>query len=336
MTDGSDVPMKTMPSGSGIHWEPVTLDAARAARERTREITVRTPLVRFDYDTDAEIYLKLECLQPIRSFKLRGSSNAILAAGREKLAGGVWTSSAGNMAQGVSYAARTIGVPAVVYMPDTAPQAKFDNVKRYGGEVRMLPVMEWAEVFRDRRNPGASGVYIHPYSDPLVMAGNAVIGLEILEDLPDVDAVIVPWGGGGLCCGIASTIKALKPACKVYACEVDTGAPLAAAFAAGKLVDVPFTPSFVDGISSPFVNEEMWTLAQELVDGALVATRAQIAEALRLIVERNRVVPEGAGATAVAAALAGLAGGGKIACIVSGGNIDVTTLITVLEGGVPN
>jgi threonine dehydratase len=297
---------------------------------------VRTPLVRFDYDTDAEIYLKLECLQPIRSFKLRGSSNAMLAAGREKLADGVWTSSAGNMAQGVSFAARAIGVPAVVYMPDTAPQAKIDNVKRYGGEVRMLPVMEWAEVFRDRRNPGASGVYIHPYSDPLVMAGNAVIGLEILEDLPDVDAVIVPWGGGGLCCGIASTIKALKPACKVYACEVDTGAPLAAAFAAGKLVDVPFTPSFVDGISSPFVNEEMWTLAQELVDGALVATRAQIAEALRLIVERNRVVPEGAGATAVAAALAGLAGGGKIACIVSGGNIDVTTLITVLEGGVPN
>jgi threonine dehydratase len=282
------------------------------------------------------MYLKLECLQPIRSFKLRGSSNAILAAGREKLAGGVWTSSAGNMAQGVSYAARAIGVPAVVYMPDTAPQAKIDNVKRYGGEVRMLPVMEWAEVFRDRRNPGASGVYIHPYSDPLVMAGNAVIGLEILEDLPEVDAVIVPWGGGGLCCGIASTIKALKPACKVYACEVDTGAPLAAAFAAGKLVDVPFTPSFVDGISSPFVNEEMWTLAQELVDGALVATRAQIAEALRLIVERNRVVPEGAGATAVAAALAGLAGGGKIACIVSGGNIDLTTLITVLEGGVPN
>jgi threonine dehydratase len=328
--------MKTASSPSGTQWSPVSLEEARAARERPRELTVRTPLVRFDYDTDAEIYLKLECLQPIRSFKLRGSSNAMLAAGREKLADGVWTSSAGNMAQGVSFAARAIGVPAVVYMPDTAPQAKIDNVKRYGGEVRMLPVMEWAEVFRDRRNPGASGVYIHPYSDPLVMAGNAVIGLEILEDLPDVDAVIVPWGGGGLCCGIASTIKALKPACKVYACEVDTGAPLAAAFAAGKLVDVPFTPSFVDGISSPFVNEEMWTLAQELVDGALVATRAQIAEALRLIVERNRVVPEGAGATAVAAALAGLAGGGKIACIVSGGNIDVTTLITVLEGGVPN
>jgi len=328
--------MKTTSSSSGIQWSPVSLDEARAARERTREIVVRTPLVRFDYDTDAEIYLKLECLQPIRSFKLRGSSNAILAAGREGLAEGVWTSSAGNMAQGVSYAARAIGVPAVVYIPDTAPQAKIDAVKRYGGEIRMLPVMEWAEVFRNRSNPGGSGVYIHPYSDPLVMAGNAVIGLELLEDLPDVDAVVVPWGGGGLCIGIASTIKALKPECKVYACEVDTGAPLAAAFEAGKLVDVPFTPSFVDGISSPFVNEEMWALAQELVDGALVATRAQIAEALRLIVERNRVVPEGAGATAVATALAGLAGGGKIACIVSGGNIDVKTLITVLEGGVPD
>ncbi len=327
--------MKTTGSTSGIQWSPVSLDEARAARERTREITVRTPLVRFDYDTDAEIYLKLECLQPIRSFKLRGASNAILAAGRDGLAEGVWTSSAGNMAQGVAYSARVLGIPAVVYMPDTAPQAKIDNVRRYGGEIRILPVMEWAEVFRNRSNPGGSGVYIHPYSDPLVMAGNAVIGLELLEDLPDVDAVVVPWGGGGLCIGIASTIKALKPECKVYACEVDTGAPLAAAFAAGELVDVPFTPSFVDGISSPFVNEEMWALAQELVDGCLVATRAQIAAALKLIVERNRVVPEGAGATAVATALAGLAGGGKVACIVSGGNIDVKTLITVLEGGVP-
>lgn len=327
--------MKAMPGKRGIHWEPVSLDAAREARERTREIAVRTPLVRFDYDTSADIYLKLELLQPIRSFKLRGSSNAILAAGREKLAGGVWTSSAGNMAQGVAYSARKIGVPAVVYMPDTAPQAKIDNVQRYGGEVRLLPVMEWAEVFRDRRNPGASGVYIHPYSDPLVMAGNAVIGLELLEDLPDLDAVVVPWGGGGLCCGIASAVKALKPGCKVYAAEVDTGAPLAAAFAAGKPVDVPFTPSFVDGISSPFVNEEMWELAQELVDGALVVSRAQIAEALRLIVERNRVVPEGAGATAIAATMAGMAGGGKVACIVSGGNIDIQKLVTILEGGVP-
>lgn len=327
--------METTDSQTAMQWNPVSLEEARAARERTREITVRTPLVRFDYDTDAQIYLKLECLQPIRSFKLRGSANAILAAGREALADGVWTSSAGNMAQGVAYTAREIDIPAVVYMPDTAPQAKIDNVKRYGGEVRILPVMEWAEVFRDRRNPGGSGVYIHPYSDPLVMAGNAVIGLELLEDLPDVDAVVVPWGGGGLCCGIASTIKALKPECKVYACEVDTGAPLAAAFAAGELVDVPFTPSFVDGISSPFVNQEMWALAQELVDGSLVATRAQIAAALKLIVERNRVVPEGAGATAVATALAGLAGGGKVACIVSGGNIDLKTLITVLEGRVP-
>ncbi len=327
--------MKAMPGGRGIHWEPVSLDAAREARDRTREIAVRTPLVRFDYDTAADIYLKLELLQPIRSFKLRGSSNAILAAGRDKLAEGVWTSSAGNMAQGVAYSARKIGVPAVVYMPDTAPQAKIDNVQRYGGEVRLLPVMEWAEVFRDRRNPGASGVYIHPYSDPLVMAGNAVIGLELLEDLPELDAVVVPWGGGGLCCGIASAIKALKPECKVYAAEVDTGAPLAAAFAAGKLVDVPFTPSFVDGISSPFVNEEMWALAQELVDGALVVSRAQIAEALRLIVERNRVVPEGAGATAVAATMAGMAGSGKVACIVSGGNIDIQKLVTILEGGVP-
>lgn len=327
--------MMTDQSRQPIHWEPVSLAEAEAARERTRGMTVRTPLVRLDYDSSAEIFLKLELLQPIRAFKLRGAANAILAAGPEALADGVWTSSAGNMAQGVCYAARAIGVPAVVYMPDTAPQAKIDAVRRYGGEIRILPVMEWAEVFRDRRNPGASGVYIHPYSDPLVMAGNAVVGLELLEDLPDLDAVIVPWGGGGLCIGIASVIAALRPECTVYAAEVDTGAPLAAAFAAGRLVDVPFTPSFVDGISSPFVNEEMWALAQTLVAGSLVVDRRQVADAMRLVMERNRVIPEGAAGAAVAAALAGLAGTGKVACILSGGNIDVRNLVTILEGGVP-
>ncbi len=328
--------MKSVPASAQIHYRPAPLADIRAAQERTRGIVVRTPLVKLDYDeAPCEIYLKLECLQPIRSFKLRGAANAMLKAGREALAGGVWTGSAGNMAQGVAWAARELGVPATVYVPNTAPRTKIASVQRYGGTVVELPVNEWVSIFRNRGYPGAQGVFVHPYSDPDMMAGNAVSGLEIIDDLPDVDAVIVPWGGGGLCSGIASAIRALKPSCRVYACEVDTGAPLAPSLAAGHPVEVPFTPNFVDGIGSPFVNSEMFELAQKLVDGSLVVSPEQTAAALRLIVERNRVVPEGAGATATAAALAGMAGGGKVVALVSGGNIDIRNLVTILEGGVP-
>ncbi len=329
--------MKSVPAADTLHYEPVPLDEIESARERTRGIVFRTPLVRLDYDdAPCEIYLKLENLQPIRSFKLRGASNAMLKAGRDALAGGVWTGSAGNMAQGVAWAARELGVPCTVYMPNTAPETKIANVKRYGGNVVQLPVNEWVDVFRNRGYPGAEGVFVHPYSDPAVMAGNGVAGLEILEDLPDVDAVVVPWGGGGLCCGIASAIKARKPSCKVFACEVSTGAPLAPSLAAGEPVEVPFTPNFVDGIGSPFVNTEMLELAQKLTDGSLVVEPEQTAAALKLIVERNRVVPEGAGAVATAAALAGMAGGGKVVALVSGGNIDLATLTKILQGGVPD
>jgi threonine dehydratase len=180
-----------------------------------------------------------------------------------------------------------------------------------------------------------TGLFVHPYSDPDVMAGNAVAGMEILEDMPDVDAVIVPWGGGGLCSGIASAIKHHRPSCKVYAGEVDTGAPLGPSLAAGEPVEVPYTPNFVDGIGAPFVNKEMFELAQKVVDGSLIVNTTQTADAMRLIIERTRVVPEGAGAVSVAAALAGKAGGGKIVCVVSGGNIDTVRLVTALQGGIP-
>lgn len=319
-----------------LHYEPVPLDEIRAAQARIAGAAIRTPLVRLDEDeAPAEIYLKLECLQPIRSFKIRGAFNMMAKAGREALAGGVWTASAGNMAQGVAWAARRLGLSCTVVVPDTAPETKIAAVRRYGGQVVKVPVDEWLHIFRTRQREGMSGVFIHPYSDPDVMAGTGTIGLEIVEDLPDVDAVIVPWGGGGLCCGIASALRALRPSCKVYACEVDTGAPLAPSLAAGAPVEVPFTPNFVDGIGAPFVNVEMFELAQRIVAGSLIVTLVETADAMRLIIERNRVVPEGAGAVAVAAALAGQAGAGKVACIVSGGNIDVRTLITILEGGVP-
>ncbi len=327
---------KAVPAGPERCWEPIPLEAIEEARERARGTVLRTPLVRLDADEpDPAIHLKLECLQPIRSFKLRGAHNAMAKAGHAALAEGVWTGSAGNMAQAVAWAARALGVPCTVYVPETAPRTKIANVGRYGGTVVELPVDEWVDIFRTRHREGASGVFVHPYSDPDVMAGNGVIGLEILEDLPEVEAVIVPWGGGGLCCGIASAIKALRPQTRVYASEIDTGAPLAPSLAAGRPVEVPYVPSFADGIGSPFINAEMFDLAQRLLDGAIVVSREETAAAARLIIERNRVVPEGAAATSVAAALTGRAGRGPIACLVSGGNVDTQTLTTILQGSAP-
>jgi threonine dehydratase len=308
-----------------------------AARNRTAGAVLRTPLVRLDGDPGMpEIYLKLECLQPIRSFKLRGAYNAMAKAGHDALANGVWTCSAGNMAQGVAWAARELGVECTVYVPVTAPRTKIDAVKRYGGHVVELPVDEWVAIFRDRKRDGAEGVFIHPYSDPDVMAGNGVAGLEMLEDLPDVDAVIVPWGGGGLLCGIASAFKARGSKAKLYASEVETGAPLGPSLAAGEPVNVPYAPNFVDGIGTPFVNKEMFDLALQLIDGSFIVSPKAAAEAVRFVVERNRVVPEGASGTAVAAALAGHGGPGKIICVISGGNIDFANLVTILNGGTPN
>jgi threonine dehydratase len=319
-----------------LTYRPIPLDEIEAARARTAGAVIRSPLVRFDIDdAPAEIYLKLECLQPIRSFKLRGAFNAMAKAGRDALKEGVWTASAGNMAQGVAWAARQLGVPCTVVLPVTAPETKIAAIERYGGKIVKVPFDDWMNIFKVRHYDGMTGVFIHAFSDEVVMAGNGVVGLEILEDLPDVDAVIVPWGGGGLCCGIASAIKAVKPSCKVYACEIETGAPLAPSLAAGTPVEVEFTPSFVDGIGDAYVFEEMFNLARELIDGSLVVSLQQTADASRLIMERNRVIPEGAGAAAPAAALAGLAGGGKVVAIVSGGNIDAKKMITLLQGGVP-
>jgi threonine dehydratase len=240
------------------------------------------------------------------------------------------------MAQGVAWSARKLGVDCTVIMPDTAPVTKINAVKRFGGKVELVPIQDWLDIFRTRHRDGMTGVFVHPYSDPLVMAGNAVIGLEILEDLPDVDTVLVPWGGGGLCSGIAAAVKALKPSTRVIAIEISTGAPLKPSMDAGRLEEADFTPNFVDGIGNAFINDEMFKLAQQLVDDVIVVTPDETAEALRRIIERNHVVPEGAGAVATAAAMTGKAGSGKIAAIVSGGNIDPARLITILQGNTPS
>ena len=313
-----------------------TIADVRAARARLAGLVVRTPLVRLAVDeAPAEIHLKLECLQPIGSFKIRGATNAMALAGPERLRDGVYTASAGNMAQGVAWSARRLGVAATAVVPEHAPQAKLSALARLGARVEKVPFDSWWQLLVDRGQPGRKELFIHPVSDLAVMAGNGTVGLEILEDLPDVETVLVPYGGGGLSCGIASALRGSGSRARVIACEVDTAAPLSAALAAGGPVPTPYTASFVDGIGGKSVLAEMWPLASRLLDGALSSPLDDVAAAVRLLAERAHVVSEGAGAAPVAAALSGRAGRGKTVCVVSGGNIDARVLARILSGEVP-
>jgi threonine dehydratase len=231
--------------------------------------------------------------------------------------------------------ARKLGVPFSVVVPDHAPATKLDAIERLGGSIVKVPFADWWQVVITHEFDGLDGFFVHPVSDPAVIAGNATIGLELLEDLPDLDAVVVPYGGGGLSSGIASALRALRPEVPVYAAEVATAAPLAAALEAGEPTEVPYTASFVDGIGSTSVLDEMWPLVSSLLTGSLVSELDEVAAAIRLLVERNRVVAEGAGAAGVAAALRGAAGRGKVVCIVSGGNIDTAKLAALLASQAP-
>jgi threonine dehydratase len=287
-------------------------------------------------ESPAEIYLKLENLQPIGSFKIRGASNAIRRALPAAVARGVVTASAGNMAQGVAWVARELGVPATIVVPEHAPATKLAAIERLGGTIVKVPYERWWDAIATGRFAGAEGLFVHPVQDDLVMAGNGTIGLEILEDLPDADVVLIPYGGGGLSTGIASAIKAQAPDVAVYPVEPETAAPLRASLEAGDARNAPtFTPSFVDGAGSPRLLPRMWTLVRPLVDGSFTASLDEVAASIRLLAERVRVIAEGAGALAPAVALSGRAGRGKIVAVVSGGNIDTTTLIPILQGGRP-
>jgi len=307
----------------------IDLGEIRSARERIAGAAIRTPLVRL---ADTDVWLKLEVLQPIGSFKIRGAANAMAQMDPAELARGVVTASAGNMAQGVAWNARRLGVGCTVVAPDHAPDAKVEAVERLGGRVLKVPFDEWWQAFVDRGRPGLEGAFVHAFDDERVMAGNGTIGLELLEDLPDVETILVPWGGGGLASGIASAVRALRPSCRVLAVEVETGAPLTAALAAGEPVTVDYRPSFVDGIGSKTVFASMLDRAQRLLDGTVVVTLDEVAAAVRLLVARAHVVAEGAGAAPVAAALSGRAGAGRLACVVSGGSIDPATLAGLLTG----
>ena len=306
----------------------IPLEEIRRARERIGDDVLRTPLV--PLGGDDRILLKLECLHPIGSFKLRGAFSAIRAASASELAHGVVTASAGNMAQGVAWAAREAGVPARVIAPADAPRAKLDRVVALGAELVPVTHEEWWQAMVDRGREGVDGLFVAPAAEEAVMAGNGTIGLELAEDAPEFDTVVIPWGGGGLTTGIASAIKALRPEVRVVTAEPETGAPLAAAFAAGEPREIEFTPSWVDGAGGRALLPGMWEQARELVDEAVAVPLGDAAEAVRLLASRAHVVAEGAGALALAAAQRR---DDRCVCIVSGGNIDPDVLSRLLAGG---
>ena len=311
----------------------IALADIEAARARIAGSVIRTPLVPLYVEgAPAQIYLKLENLQSINSFKIRGATNAVMLAPADAWAKGLVTASAGNMAQGIAWTARALGVPATIVVPEHAPEAKLAAIERLGGRVVKVPYDEWWNIIVTSHVDGVEGLFVHPVQDQAVMAGNGTIGLEILDDLPDPDAVVIPYGGGGLTVGIASAIKALRPGTKIFTAEPETAAALAAALAAGHPAEVDYRPSFVDGSGSRRVLDSMWPLVEPLVDGALSIPVAEVADAVRTLAERVRVIAEGAGALAPAAALSGRAGTGKVVCVVSGGNINLSKLAEILGG----
>lgn len=304
-----------------------------AARERIHGLAVRTPLIRL-HGVPGEIWLKLENLQPIGSFKLRGAGNAMRSLPASALANGVVTASAGNMAQGVAWCARELGIRCSVIVPDNAPAAKTEAVERLGATLVRRTYEDWWRVLETHDPGDVPGRFVHPVEDADVIAGNGTIALEIMEDLPDVDTVIVPYGGGGLISGIGAGIRALRPDCRVLAAEVATAAPLRASLDAGRPVAIQHVKSFVDGIGGRSVLPAMWPLVRQVVDDALVVSLDEVADAILLLVRHARVIAEGAGVAAVATALAQGATG-RTVCIVSGGNIDSALLARILTGKSP-
>jgi threonine dehydratase len=308
----------------------IPLEAITDAARYVYQAAVRTPLIKLDLPFAAagpapEVYLKLESLQPIGSFKIRGAWNAVRKLSPEQIKHGVWTVSAGNAAQGVAFAARLAGVPCSVMVMDTAPETKLRAIEKLGATIVKASYDECWKTVESHASPRMHGHFVHPFDDDDFIAGNATAGLEILEDLPDVDAVVAALGGGGLLSGIGSVMRAKKPGVRVYAAEPETAAPLDLSLRRGEACYFDaWRPSFVDGAGGKSVLPTMWPLLKELVDGSIVMTLDEIAAAMRKTADRVHVVAEGAGGTAIAAALSGRAGTGKIVAVVSGGNIDLS------------
>lgn len=314
-----------------------TLAEIEAARARLAPHIVRTPLIRLDLGLpDRTIFLKLETLQPIGAFKLRPALNALLSRERAALAAGVATASSGNMAYGMAAAARMLGVPMAAYMYSGAPKTKIEGVQRLGGAVRFISMETWWRTIVEAERPDAPELLINPVTDQAVLAGNGTIGLEIIEDLPNVDVVLTPYGGGSLTTGVASAVKTLRPQAKVLAAEDSSAAPVTAALAAGgNIVEIETRPSFVKSIGGPSLVPQLWPVARDLIDGAVAVSLEQITEAMRLLFSKAKVVAEGAGAASLAAALADERAQGNVVCVISGGNIDADAYATVLAGGIP-
>src|SRR6266404_9491440 len=304
---------------------PITLDEIKDARQRIAKTIVRTPLIRLELSPDfPDIRLKLENLQPINAYKLRGAANAVAMLSDEERKRGVWTISAGNAGQGVAYAARKAGVPSTVVAIESAPQAKLDRMRALGAKLITVPYEVAWRALEDRAYPGAEGTFIHPFDDDNFIAGHGTMGLEILEDEPETAAVIAAIGGGGLITGVASAIKALKPDVKVFGAEPETAAPAALSFKKGSpQVFKDWKASFVDGAGGQSMFPRMWERMKPVVDGYIVVTLEETKKSMRLMAEKTRVISEGAGALPLAAALTGKAGKGPIVAIVSGGNIDL-------------
>ena len=320
----------------------LTLETIRNAATIVYDVACRTPMVPLrsdpvgDSSSPMRLFLKLETLQPIGSFKIRGAYNAIRQLSPRALSRGVWTVSAGNAAQGVALAARSAAIPCSVLMVDTAPQTKLDAVERLGAHIATASYEECWKTVERRDTERLAGHFVHPFDDDHFMSGNGTIGLEIVEDLDDVDAVVASVGGGGLLAGIATAIRALKPDTRIYAAEPETAAPLFRSFAQGRAsVFEEWQPSFVDGCGGKSVIPTMWPLLRELVDESIVVGLDQISAAMRLVAERTHVIAEGAAACAVAAALTGRAGSGNVVAIVSGGNIDLTTFAQLTAATTP-
>ncbi len=312
---------------------PIALAEIRAARERIAAIIVRTPLVRLELGPDyPDVRLKLENLQPINAYKLRGAANAVALLSNSERARGVWTISAGNAGQGIAYAARRAGVPCTVVAIETAPAAKIERMQALGA--RLIPVpydVAW-KALEERAFPGAEGTFVHPFDDHNFIAGHATMGLEILEDVPDAVAVIAAIGGGGLITGVGSALKALKPSIRVWGAEPETAAPAALSFAKGSpQAFKEWKASFVDGAGGQSLFPRMWERMKPVVDGCIVVTLEETKRAMRLMAEQVRVIAEGAGALPLAAALTGKAGRGPIVAIVSGGNIDLKKFFELVD-----
>ena len=314
----------------------VSLAEVHAARARLASVADRTPVVRSDAaPAGREVFLKLDNLQPIGSFKIRPVGNAVLVRPLAQLHGGIYTCSSGNSAVALAWLARRLGLSAAAIVTDNAPEAKLARLRGLGARIVQVPFATWWHAVEACGLEGETGIYIDAVRDPAALAGDGTVALEILEQLPRLDAIFTPFGGGALACGVACAVRALNPHVKVIACELESAQPYAAALRAGRVVSTESHPGFVSGVGFHSLLPEMWPLCREVIDGVLTVSLAEVATAIRTMAEDNKVIAEGAGAVPVAAALSGRHPYGRVCAVVSGGNLGNEALTTILAGGVP-